>query len=33
MTLREEDQILFRSACVLLLGLIAGLTYATMGKI
>ncbi|HLW37365.1 MAG TPA: hypothetical protein VKR99_02940 [Candidatus Eremiobacteraceae bacterium] len=33
MLLREEDQILFRTACILLVGLIAGLTFAMIGKI
>ena len=31
--MREEDQILIRSACILLAGLLAGLTYALVGKI
>jgi hypothetical protein len=31
--IREEDQMLIRSACILLAGLLAGLTYALVGKI
>ena len=32
-TLTEDEKLLLRSACVLMMGLLAGITYALMGKI